>query len=381
MTDLRAVIDRFAKPLAVQRKLSTHQYKVLRDLLACRTDALGGHANTCLGCGNLSIAYNSCRNRHCPLCQSFKREVWQMDRMADLLNIHYFHLVFTVPEQLNPLIYCNQNLLYGLLFSSAAAALQQLAKNPKRLGAQLGLTGILHTWGQTLSYHPHVHFIVPGGGWCEKTQRFIPSKKKYLFPVKVISKVFRAIFLRDLAMLVSQGKIINGKSGEAVQKKVLKPLFDELYQKNFVVFAKESLASPVNVVKYLCQYTHRVAISNHRIVDSTDTHVSFRYKDYADHNKSKIMTLEGTEFLRRFLMHVLPPRFVKIRYFGFFAGRNRPTKLAKIQKMMHLVPSKRSSMFKTVELLNHLLGFNPLICKVCNHSGIKILQHFVPLRC
>lgn len=365
MPNLQDVFIRFFDEYCRSYNPTYHQYKVMNALTACRTVKMGTHNNVCSNCGANSIAYNSCRDRHCPLCQSFKREQWRVDRNSELLNTHYFHVVFTVPEELNPIFYANQSLMYALIMKSAANTLLTLAADPKYLGAQIGLTGILHTWGQTLSYHPHVHFIVPGGGLCNKTMKFKLTRKNYLIPVKVLSRVFKGVFMKELKKLLTQNQLNNWTTESNPSNLNFQAIIDTAYSKDFVVFSKENFDSPTHVIKYLCQYTHRVAISNQRILKITDQHVTFRYKDYKDSGKIKNMTLTGIEFIRRFLMHILPAGFVKIRHYGILAGRNRPTKLALCQRLMNIIPSRKSNSFTTLEFLEKFMELDFSTCSKC----------------
>jgi len=362
MVDLKLVFDTFLNDYLKIHKPSPEQASVLNLLQICRTEKLGIHANACECCGKLSIAYNSCRNRHCPICQSLKREMWRFDRQADLLNTHYFHLVFTVPDRLNPLFYNNQRLLYDLLMKSAAGAVSTLAASSDFLEVEVGLTGILHTLGQTLSYHPHVHFIVPGGGLSLASGLWKSSSKKFFLPVRALADTFRGIFLKGLKDLINRGLLYLNNFEQPLRLSNIQTLLDWLYLKDFVVNIKKSFDSPTHVINYLCQYTHRVAIANNRILKVSSEVVSFKYKDNRDSGKTKIMTLSGPEFIRRFLMHVLPKRFVKIRHYGFLAGRNRPTKLALCRKLMKLLPSKTSKDFSTAEFIE---AFMPLTLKRC----------------
>lgn len=371
MINLQDIFSKFGDEYIQNNKLSIQQFKVFNAISKCRTSKLGGHANICNNCGNVSIAYNSCRDRHCPMCQSVKREKWRVDRTADLLNTHYFHIVFTVPDSLNSLFYHNQNMLYSTLMKTAANTLLELTKQKKHLGADIGLTGILHTWSQTLSYHPHVHFIVPGGGLCLITKKFKETNKNFFIPSKILASVFRGKFYTELEKLVTLNKLMDHKTGNPISKGNLKYIKQLLYKEKSVINIKPTFDSPVHVIKYLCQYTHRVAISNHRIVSINADTVSFNYKDNKDKDKnglgkSKIMTIKGTEFIRRFLMHVLPNRFVKIRHYGIFAGRNRPTKLAFCQKLMHLIPSKKSKFYSTIEFLDVFMNIKINTCSACN---------------
>jgi len=373
MSNIQSIFNRFFNDYQQIYNPSYDQYQVANAIMNCRTAKLGGHANACKHCGHSSIAYNSCRNRHCPMCQSIKREKWRVDRNADLLNVHYFHVVFTVPDVLNPLFLSHQRLLYDLLMKSAAKTLTVLASKKKYLGAQIGLTGILHTWGQTLSFHPHVHFIVPGGGLCPVTRKFKITRPNFLLPVKVLSRIFRAIFMKQLKTLFFNKVLIDPATSKPIIESVFNKLYNKAYSKQFVVFAKDTFASPVYVIKYLCQYTHRIAISNHRILKVTDQSVSFKYKDYKTGGKTKVMTLKGTEFIRRFLMHVLPKRFVKIRHYGMLAGRNRPTKLAFCQRLMNIIPSKKSKEYSTLEFLSLFMHLDFSKCPKCDSDKYKII--------
>ncbi len=379
MPNLQDVFMRFFDDYCQTHKPTYDQYKVMNALMACRTSKLGGHNNTCSNCGETSIAYNSCRNRHCPLCQSFKREKWRVDRNSELLNVHYFHVVFTVPEELNPIFFANQALMYNLIMKTASKTLLSLAADKKHLGAQIGLTGVLHTWGQTLSYHPHVHFIVPGGGLCTKTMHFKKTRKNYLIHVKILSRVFKAIFMEALKKLFYEGQLQDWNTNESASASDFQNRMDAAYSKAFVVYAKENFDSPTHVVNYLCQYTHRVAISNHRILKVTDDHVLFRYKDNKDSGKTKQMTLTGTEFIRRFLMHILPPGFMKIRHYGILAGRNRSTKLAHCQRIMKIIPSKKSSDYTAFEFLIKFMRLGFSRCSKCPlESSNTVTQEATP---
>lgn len=371
LTSMQDVFIKFIDQYNQVYKSSLQQFKVLNSITNCRTPKLGGHANVCTSCGNVSIAYNSCRDRHCPMCQSIKREKWKVDRTADLLNTHYFHIVFTVPDSLNSLFYHNQNILYSALMKTAANTLLQLTKQEKHLGAEIGLTGILHTWSQTISYHPHVHFIVPGGGLCLKTNRFKETNKKFFIPLQILSSVFRGKFKTELYRLFKDNQLQDHKTSSLITESKLEDLINLLYKEKTVINIKPNFESPVHVIKYLCQYTHRVAISNHRIISMDNDTVSFKYKDNKDKDKngigkSKIMTLKGTEFIRRFLMHVLPNRFVKIRHYGIFAGRNRPTKLVFCQRLMNLIPSKKAKEYSITEFLELFMNIKINTCTSCN---------------
>lgn len=302
-----------------------HQQKTLRAINYCRTAALGGHVDACDACGNVSVSYNSCRNRHCPKCQGHKREQWIQKREQDLLPCTYYHLVFTLPEELNALALRYSKDIYDILFESCWNTLAQFGRTE---AIRLGMVAVLHTWGQTLSLHPHLHCIVPGGGVDAygKWQKQLRSNQ-YLFSVKALSKVFRAKFVALLRH-------------KAIADKVL---LDALFQKNWVVYAKRPFGGPKQVIEYLGRYTHKVAISNHRIVSVNDKEVSFAYKDYRSDGAPKVMTLKNEEFVRRFSMHILPHRFVRIRHYGILSSSWKRGKLQALQEQTLIVlPEKKA---------------------------------------
>lgn len=316
------------------RSLSPSQAKAFHMIRHCRTPSLGTHFQVCTECGSLDVSYNSCRNRHCPKCQQAVQEQWVNAQMAKLLPVGYFHLVFTLPKELNTLVFQNQHRLYALLLQAAGHTLVELAKDPKFLGATIGVTSVLHTWGQNLSFHPHAHCIVPGGGLSQDGLRFVRSSKKFFIPVKVISRKFKGKFLHLLKQAYEQRELafFNEASSLSI-KDNFQAFIDPLYAKDWVVFCKKPFKSPAHVVKYLGRYTHRVAISNSRIKSFDGETVTFAWRDYKDGNKSKLMTLRVSEFARRFLLHVLPDRFVKIRHYGILCSRNMGTKLLKCRKL------------------------------------------------
>ena len=307
-----------------RESLTWPQVKVLNAILRCRTAALGGHRDQCTRCGYQVISYNSCRNRHCPKCQTSAREKWLTARQRELLPVDYYHLVFSVPHALVPLIWQNKRVLFRLLFEASAETLFKVAADPKHLGGEVGFLSILHTWGQTLQRHPHVHCVVPGGGLSPNRQRWIRSPPRFFLPVRVLSRVFRGKFVAGLKRAFRRKKLVfHGACLPLAQEKAFHAFLRTLYREDWVVYAKRPFGGPEHVLHYLARYTHRVAISNHRLADLTDTHVTFRWKDYAHHNKQRTMTLTHEVFLRRFLEHVLPRGFPRIRYFGFLANRRR----------------------------------------------------------
>jgi hypothetical protein len=290
--------------------LTWAQLKVLRAIERCRTAAPGGHRDQCVRCGYQAISYNSCRNRHCPKCLTNAREKWLRAREQELLPVGYFHLVFSVPHVLVPLIWQNQRVLFTLLFEASAATLLEVASNPKRLGAEVGFLSILHTWGQTLQRHPHIHCVVPGGGLSPDHQRRIRAPNHFFLPVRVLSRVFRGKFVAGLQRSFRKKKLVFfGDCQSLAQDKPFAAFLRTLFREDWVVYAKRPFGGPQHVLQYLARYTHRVAISNHRIADINDTHVAFRWKDYAHHSKRRTMSLTHEEFLRRFLQHVLPKGF------------------------------------------------------------------------
>jgi hypothetical protein len=314
--------------------------KVLDAIVRCRTAALGGHRDKCSRCGHLAASYNSCRNRHCPKCQGNVRAKWLAARSAELLPVPYFHIVFTLPHELSALVLQNKRLLYDLLYRASAATMLELACDPKHLGADIGFLGVLHTWGQNLQVHPHVHYIVPAGGLALDGSRWIDSSRRFFLPVKALSKVFREKFCDQLRELFKQDRLQFHSSLEPLASpRAFSHFLWQLGQKDWVVYAKPPFGGAQQVLNYLARYTHRVAISNHRLVAFENDRVSFRWRDYAHGGKNKVMTVSADEFLRRFLLHVLPKGLVRIRHFGFFANRRRQSALARCRELLGAVAS------------------------------------------
>lgn len=315
--------------------LSAARQQAMRAIVRCRTAALGGHVEACDDCGHRRVAYNSCRNRNCPKCQAAARAAW-LDRQAeDLLPVEYFHVVFTLPNAIGPVALQNPRLVYGALFQAAAESMTELAADPKRLGAEIGFLAVLHTWGQTLGLHPHVHCVVPGGGLSPDGRRWVSCRPGFFLPVKPLSRLFRGKFLAIVTELYTRGQLtLAGGQKELAEPGRFARWIGELRETEWVVYAKRPFGGPEQVLKYLARYTHRVAISNHRLVSMDDETVSFRWKDYADANTPKVMRVDGVEFVRRFLQHVLPSGFVRIRHFGFLANRCRDEKLARCRALL-----------------------------------------------
>jgi Putative transposase/Transposase zinc-binding domain len=326
-----------------ERVLSRPQRKAFDDIRACRTAALGGHVDQCDQCGHCAISYNSCRNRSCPKCQAAARAQWLAQREAELLPVEYFHVVFTLPQPIVRLAMQNARRIYSILFRAVADTLLTIAADPKHLGAAIGFLAVLHSWGQNLHLHPHVHCVVPGGGISPDNLRWIPCRKyrkSFFLPVKVLSRFFRKRFLIHLRRAFRKGKLhFHGELESLAQPAVFEALCQSTGRVNWVVYAKRPFGGPAQVLKYLARYTHRVAISNRRLLSLSEGRVTFEWKDYAAGNQTKTMTLEPVEFIRRFLLHVLPSGFVHIRHFGFLANRKRKQKLALCRSFLLTPPA------------------------------------------
>lgn len=322
--------------------LSYQQTCVLRAIQRCRTAALGGHLDTCSQCGHSTISFNSCRNRHCPKCQAQARQRWLRARERELLGVSYFHVVFTLPHELNLLCQQNAALLYNLLFRASAATMLEVAANPEHLGAEIGFLSILHTWGQNLLMHPHVHCLVPAGGFALDHTRWVHPRYAFFLPVKVLGSVFCGKFLDGLRFAYRRKKLRFGGSASALeQPRAFANLLNQLQDKEWITYAKPAFGDAQHVLRYLGRYTHRVAISNHRLLDFDGEHVTFRWKDYAHSNKQRKMTLAASEFLRRYVSHILPRGFVRIRQFGFLASACRTRRLTLARQLLMASPRPR----------------------------------------
>jgi len=320
--------------------LTWAQVKVLNAILRCRTAALGGHRDQCTRCGYQAISYNSCRNRHCPKCQTNAREKWLAARQQELLPVDYYHLVFSVPHALVPLIWQNKKVMFRLLFEASAKTLLEVAADPKYLGAEIGFLSILHTWGQTLQRHPHIHCVVPGGGLSLDRQRWVRSPPRFFLPVRVLSRVFRGKFVAGLKRAFRNRELgFYGACLPLATEKTFRSFLRTLFREDWVVYAKQPFGGPDHVLHYLARYTHRVAISNHRLVNLADTHVTFLWIDYAHGSRQRTMALTHQEFLRRFLEHVLPRGLPRIRYFGFLASRRRGLFLPLCRTLLAVSPA------------------------------------------
>ena len=327
---------------AEQGHLSLGQLKVMSAIEQCRSAALGGHVLRCNACQHIEIAYNSCRNRHCPKCQARAAKRWLEARQADLLPVEYYHVVFTLPAPISAIAYTNKAVVYDLLFEVAAETLRTIAADPKHLGAHIGATLVLHTWGSALTHHPHVHGIVPGGGLSPDGKRWIACKPGFFLPVRVLSRLFRRRFLEELAEAYRVGKLqFFGESAALADATAFAEWLAPMRKCEWVVYAKRPFAGPQAVLAYLSRYTHRVAISNQRLVSLDDRGVTFRWKDYRAQGRTryKTMTLEANEFMRRFLLHVLPSGFHRIRHYGLFANAGRRENLARVRTLLQAVPA------------------------------------------
>jgi putative transposase/transposase-like zinc-binding protein len=366
-------------------RLPRTQRRVMEAIEDCRTSALGGHKDKCDRCSHIEIFYNSCRNRHCPKCQFLRKEKWIDARTEDLLPVRYFHVVFTIPTELKPLVLRNQKVMYGILFRSVSETLLELANNPKHLGARIGFMGILHTWGQNLMDHPHVHCVVPGGGLSPDGNHWVSSRKQFFIHVKVMAKLFKEKFRAYLKRSYQSGELLfpDGIS-HLNERYVFERLRRLLYHKKWVVYCKPPFNGAEGVFEYLSRYTHRIAISNNRILKVEDGKVSFLWRDYADNDTVKTMTVEADEFIRRFLLHVLPDGFVKIRYYGLLANRTRKGNIAlcrellgesKIETRDNDVPETWQEHFLRVS------GVDVTTCPVCKKGRLITVEILYPSWC
>ena len=366
MPEVQTVFAEYGDEYEASHPMTIQQRKALHAIKLCRTSAMGGHMDECPECGFQRPSYNSCRNRHCPKCQTLLKERWIENQSFDLLNIQYFHVVFTVPAELDSLFLSNQEKLYRLLFSCAAETLTQLAWDKKYLGAQIGCIEVLHTWGQNLHFHPHIHCIVPGGG-LNKIGQWVSSRKKFFIPVKVLSRMFRGKFL---AALKTMDLDFCGSAKQYEDPRDFLNLIDRCYNKEWVVYCKPPFRDSSGVIHYLGRYTHRVAISNNRILNVRNGQVTFKWRDYADSRKEKIMTLSAMEFIRRFLLHILPKGFMKIRHYGLLGNRNKTKKLILCKRLTN-TPIRPKEKLPAPQLLQKLIGHDITTCPVCG----TLLQH------
>jgi hypothetical protein len=369
----------FGRFVELAGKQPLHHLKVAHAITTCRTPTLGGQRQRCDHCGHEKNHYHSCRNRHCPQCQTAQRLAWVNDRLQELLPVGYFHVVFTIPHLLNPFALRNKELFYNLMFRAVKETLLELAADTKRLGADIGFVTVLHTWGQNLSDHPHLHCIVPGGGYDPQGKRWKACQNGFLFPIAVMRKLYRGKLMALFTEAVKDGSLgLHGSLQPYSDPPLLKGLIDQLYATEWVVYAKAPFASAKALVSYLGQYTHRVAIGNRRIVAADHNTVTFRYRDYADNNSRKLMTVTTVEFIRRFMLHVLPAGFRRIRYYGFLACAARKKRFARCREFFRIAkPETKKGARTCVQIIKELTGFDPLKCPVCK-VGTLITIALVP---
>lgn len=372
-TELSDVFARFSKDYREKNKINLQQSKTLFAIENCRTSVLGGHIDKCESCDYLRISYNSCRNRHCPKCQKLNKEIWVDKLSSSLLPVRYFHMVFTIPNHLNRICLVNQKCMYDILFKAASQTILQLSRDKNNLGATTGIVAVLHTWGQNLMDHPHLHTMIPAGGWSEFNGYWKSSKKKFFLPVRMVSEVFRGKFLSILKQSFHNKDLkFIGETELFGKPENFQKLISDLYKINWVVFCKKPFRNSSAIINYLGKYSHKVAISNERIIKIENDSVFFKWKDYKEKGKHKIMSLSSNEFIRRFLLHVLPSGFFKIRYFGLFASRNKKLLLAKCKKAMGIKDKKSIYQgLSKMQILKIVSGIDPEICPCCKNGKMK----------
>jgi hypothetical protein len=353
--------------------LTLHQKKIIRAIQVCRTPELGGRIEVCDSCGHTVQYYHSCRNRHCPQCQFMKKEAWIKQKKDEIFPFQYFHLVFTLPHELIPLVIRNKRIMYDLLFQKVKETLLSVSQEDKYFGARIGFFGILHTWGQKLNLHPHLHCVVPGGGVVGK--KWIRSPRDFLFPVAVLKKRFRSLYLPGLKDLYLKG-FLDADGTLFSAKRDFQKLIDSLFHSEWIVYIKESFRNSNTVLEYLSRYTHRIAISNHRILELKNGQVSFSYKDYRENNCKKLLTLPAENFINRFMLHTLPPRYVRIRYYGVMSNRNRKASLQSCRGFFHIKPKKQEKPVPWDQLMLRVTGRDVHCCPCC---GKGTLFPFSPL--
>jgi hypothetical protein len=370
-----AFLERYGKGLTPEQR------RALDDLARCRTAVLGGHVLECPRCRHQQIAYNSCSNRHCPKCQATTAARWLETQAADLLDVPYFHVVFTLPSDLGPITLHNPRQVYGLLMWAAAETLLELAADPKHLGAKIGVLEVLHTWGQNLALHPHVHCVVTGGGLSLDETHWIAGSDRFFLPVGVLSRVFRGKFLQRLHAAFRQGRLrFPGKLAVLGDPERFNRLLSETVRTEWVVYVKRPTKGPATVLKYLARYTHKTAISNRRLLSLEHGQVTFRWKDYAHGGRRRIMTLGAIEFVRRFLMHVLPSGFVRIRHCGILANCHRRKKLSRCRELLGATPMTDSDLSDIVSMPEREpLATSTHVCPICGASRMIVIAEFPPL--
>ncbi len=370
------IFRRYGETYRQSASLSTAQRRVMTAIEVCRTAALGGHREQCDQCGHQRVSYNSCRNRHCPKCQSLERAEWIEKRQAELLDCPCFHVVFTVPEPLAEIAFQNKEAVYGILFRAAAETLRTIAADPQHRGAEIGFFCVLHTWGQNLLHHPHLHCLVPGGGLSPDGQRWISCRPRFFLPVRVLSRLFRRRFLEALEKAFAAGTLSFFSGLQALRNRTdFLRCLARTRQTEWVVYAKPPFAGPQQVLDYVGRYTHRVAIANHRLRDMENGRVSFLWKDYRD-GQQKTLSLAAAEFIRRFLLHVLPNRFQRIRYYGFLGNRHREEKLALCRRLLNMPPAPRPAQVAPDyrDRCEQLTGVSLRQCPICRSGAMRVIE-------
>jgi hypothetical protein len=353
--------------------LSLGQRRVMAAIETCRSAALGGHVEHCESCGHIRIAYNSCRDRHCPKCQGLARAEWLANRQAELLPVPYFHVVFTMPAEIAEIAFQNKAVVYAILFRAAAETLRTIAADPKHLGAEIGLVAVLHTWGQNLHHHPHVHCVVPGGGPSPDTTRWVSCRPGFFLPVKVLSRLYRRLFLTLLQAAFDDRKLqFFGSLASLATPAAFDARLRPLRATPWVVYVKRPFGGPEQVLSYLGRYTHRVAIANSRLIGMSNDRVSFLWKDYRHHDKRKVMTLDADEFIRRFLLHVLPDGFHRIRHYGYLANSHRAAKLAQCRQLLAVPTPTPPPAGDYRERYRQLTGRSLDVCPCCGGRMIEL---------
>ena len=382
--ELADIVRQHGEPYRRAHPLSRQQGRVLRAIEACRTAALGGHVEQCRHCSHTRISYNSCRNRHCPKCQNRERAQWLEDRKAELLPLEYFHVVFTVPEPIARLAFYNQAAVYKILFQTAAQTLLAIARDPKDLGAAIGFFAILHTWGQNLHFHPHLHCVVPGGGLSPDQQRWISCRTGFFLPVRVLSRLFRRLFLKPLEKAFAQGQLqFVGEFEDLADPHRFAQYLAPLRHCEWGGYAKPPFGGPLQVLEYLGRYTHRIAISNDRLLALQDGQVTFQWKDYRrkGRSRSRTMTLPASEFLRRFLIHVVPPQLRRIRHYGLLANRHRKKMVALCRQLLGQGVTEFLPDAPQCQRLLAALPPRPLaLCPVCRQGEMIRIQTLAAYR-
>jgi hypothetical protein len=376
------VVRQFGAAYRNDHVLHSGQGRVMRAIERCRTAALGGHVERCDDCGHQRIAYNSCRDRHCPKCQSMVRAQWLQDRRAELLPAEYFHVVFTLPQEVAAIAYQNKAVVYDILFRATAETLRTIAADPQHLGAEIGFIAVLHTWGQNLLHHPHLHCVVPGGGLAPHEKRWISCRPGFFLPVPVLSRLFRRLFLENLRLAFEHQEIhFSNRLAKLQEPVAFARYLAPVAQAEWVVYAKPPFGGPERVLEYLGRYTHRVAIANSRLVDIAEGKVTFKWKDYRHESRNKLMCLDAQEFLRRFLLHVLPSGFQRIRHYGLLANRQREAKLARCRELLAAPAPAQAKVDKPLDYRDRyqrLTGMSLRDCPQCGRGQMLCIETFLP---